>query len=334
MARSFLGSLLAAIAVTVSVVTLAQPAAAAGSMRSGGGRASSRAASSGATWGSAQEVPGFGALSAGGGIDHYVLTSLSCASSGNCSGVGEYPTDNVGHLQPYVVSEVNGTWGNAEEVPGIAALNTNTYAPLNSVSCVSAGNCAAVGSYNGAGGEEAFVVNQVKGTWGNAIEVPGIAALNAGGSAQLTSVSCRSAGNCTGGGYYFDSSFTTQAFVVSETNGTWGRAIEVPGIAALNTGGDADVNSVSCGSAGNCTAGGFYVNGSGAHGAFDQAFVVSETNGTWGKAVEVPGTAALNTGNDAQITSVSCPSAGNCSGGGFYNDGSNSGLGPMPLSQS
>src|SRR5216683_2611505 len=40
--------------------------------------------------------------------------------------------------------------------------------------------------------------------------------------------------------------------------GGWGRAMEVPGSGALNKGGDAVVISVSCASAGNCAAGGFY----------------------------------------------------------------------------
>jgi hypothetical protein len=47
--------------------------------------------------------------------------------------------------------------------------------------------------------------------------------------------------------------------------------------------------------------------------------VGSEVNGIWRKAVKVPGTATLNTG-DAQVNSVACGSAGNCSGGGFYTD--------------
>src|SRR5215469_5732714 len=40
--------------------------------------------------------------------------------------------------------------------------------------------------------------------------------------------------------------------------GWWGRAIEVPGLGVLNKGGNAGVGSVSCGSAGNCVAGGSY----------------------------------------------------------------------------
>ena len=46
------------------------------------------------------------------------------------------------------------------------------------------------------------------------------------------------------------------------------------------------------------------------------------SGGTWGTAKEVPGTATLNQGGYATIASVSCASAGNCSAGGVYKDGS------------
>ena len=78
------------------------------------------------------------------------------------------------------------------------------------------------------------MVSEVNGTWRTAQEVPGTAALNAGGDAEITSVSCASAGNCSAGGSYTDSSGHLQAFVVSEVNGTWRTAKEVPGTAALN----------------------------------------------------------------------------------------------------
>src|SRR5215471_17542450 len=66
--------------------------------------------------------------------------------------------------------------------------------------------------------------------------------------------------------------------------GTWHTAIEVPGTAALNKGGKAVVDSVSCGSAGNCAVVGTYTDASG----HIQAFVASETNGVWHAAVELP----------------------------------------------
>ncbi|HET7246179.1 MAG TPA: hypothetical protein VFJ07_15210 [Streptosporangiaceae bacterium] len=64
-----------------------------------------------------------------------------------------------------------------------------------------------------------------------------------------------------------------EAFVVNETNGTWRTAQEVPGTAALNKGGVARVWSVSCASAGHCSAGGIYTDSAG----HQQAFVVTET---------------------------------------------------------
>ena len=49
--------------------------------------------------------------------------------------------------------------------------------------------------------------------------------------------------------------------------------------------------------------------------------MATQANGTWGTAVEVPGTASLNTGGDAAVTSLSCAAAGKCSAGGYYNGG-------------
>jgi hypothetical protein len=266
------------------------------------------------TWGTAIEVPGSGTLNTDGIA---FANSVSCASAGNCA-VGGFYRDGFGHFQVFVVSERNGTWGTAIEVPGSGGLNAGRDARLTSVSCGSAGNCAAGGFYtDGSGGRQAFAVSERNGTWGTAIKVPGSGALNKGGGAEVTSVSCASAGNCAAGGFYNDASGHLQALVVSQKNGTWGRAIKVPGSGALNAGGGAEVTSVSCASAGNCAGSGFYRDG---HGHI-QAFVVSQRNGTWGKARQVPGSGALNAGGDARVGSVSCASAGNCAAGGFYRDG-------------
>jgi hypothetical protein len=82
----------------------------------------------------------------------------------------------------------------------------------------------------------------------------------------------------------------------------------------LNGGGGAAVDSLSCASPGNCGAGGSYTDSSGQA----QAFVVAQTSGRWGTAEEVPGTAALNQGRFAEVSSVSCASAVSCAAGGSY----------------
>jgi hypothetical protein len=269
----------------------------------------------GGTWGTAEGIPGCSGPAG-------TTFSVSCASAGNCSAGGFYGNSS-GSLVAFVVSEVGGAWGTAEIVP---APNPASGAAIHPVSCASAGNCSAAGSYTDSSGHgQVFVVSQVNGAWGTAEEIPGLAALNTGGGASLwNSLSCASAGNCSAAGTYKDGSGHTQAFVVSQVGGTWGTAKEVPGTATLNKGGNAGIggagswNSLSCASAGNCSTGGSYKDSSG----HTQAFVVSQVNGTWGTAKEVPGTATLNKGGNATINGVSCATAGNCGAGGFYTDSS------------
>jgi hypothetical protein len=117
-----------------------------------------------------------------------------------------------------VASETNGTWHAAIEVPGTGGLNQGGGAEVASVSCASAGNCAAAGGYiDGSGHRQAFVAGETSGTWHAAIEVPGTGTLNIGGSAGVASVSCAPAGNCAAGGSYTDRSGHLQAFVASQT---------------------------------------------------------------------------------------------------------------------
>ena len=280
--------------------------------------AGARAAASGGSWGKAEVVRGLAARNKGG---FALVTTVSCASAGNCAAAGIY-ADRSGHERSYsdvfVVSQKNGRWGKAEEIPGTAALNVGDYADFSTVSCGSAGNCAAAGNYTGrSGNSEVFVVSQKHGRWGKAQEVPGLAAVNKG-DAGMESVSCAPAGSCSAGGTYTGRSGGFEAFVVSRKNGTWGKAEQVPGSAALNTGGDALVSSVSCASAGRCAAGGHYSLPGNDNGQPSEAFVVSQNKGRWGKAERVPGLAALDTGRESEINSVSCDRAGSCAAAGYY----------------
>jgi hypothetical protein len=261
-------------------------------------------------WHTAIEVPG----PAGGGLG---VSAVSCAPAGPCTASGGY-TDSAGHNQAYVVTQAHGGWGKATQVPGTAALNQGGRAAAYSLSCPSAGNCAAGGSYtDSAGHTQVFVASQAGGTWHKAIEVPGLATLSTGSAGfHSGSLSCASAGNCAVGGSYTDSAGHTQAFIATQVNGTWHPAIEVPGTAALNTGGNAGFGSVSCPTAGNCSAGGTYTDSAG----HTQVFVVSQVHGTWRTAKEVPGTAALNAGGNAKINTISCAPTGTCTAGGGYAD--------------
>jgi hypothetical protein len=252
------------------------------------------------TWQRAREVPGTAALN----MFSANALSVSCASAGNCA-VGGFYENADQDSQAFVASEVHGIWHPAAPVRG----TTGAGAAVSSVSCAGAGDCVAGGYFTDrAGGEQAFVADETQGRWGSAITVA--ASLNIAGNAYVTSVSCAAVGNCAAGGYYSVKPGQTEAFSVDERRGVWSAAHEVAG--ALNAGLFGNINSVSCASPGNCAAGGSYTDGAGD----TQAFLVTERSGVWSAARRVAG--GLNTGGNARVDTISCPSAGNCGAGGSY----------------
>ena len=265
----------------------------------------------GGTWGSAIELPGTAALNTGGNA---LTGQMSCTAPGDCGVAGVY-LDAESHFQVFVASEVNGTWQDAIEVPGTAILNTAN-AQAFTLSCAAPGDCVIGGRYQSAPSvTQAYLASEVNGIWQDAIEVPGTAVLNAGGYAAVNSVSCPVPGTCTAAGTYTDAGGKRQAFVASEVNGAWQDAIEVPGTAALNAGGYAEVNTVSCSAPGTCAAGGDTYTATESSG---RAFVADEVNGTWQNAEQVPGTATPGGTGLAAVISLSCAPHGTCAAGGLY----------------
>jgi len=264
-------------------------------------------------WDSAVLLPGIATLSTG---TTSALTSVSCGSTGNCSGVGIY-TDASAHKQSFVDDEKNGVWGTIQETPGDATLNGGGDMEFNGLSWSSTGNCAAGGYYTDSATHlQAFTVNEVGGVWGSAAELPGIATMNVGGASAVFNLSCTASGSCSAVGNYGDASAAQQAFVVDEVGGTWGSIQEAPGSAALNVAGGANLNDISCTSPGYCDAGGLYSDTANS----TQAFIIDEVDGTWGNAQEVPGTATLNASGNASVLTTSCSTFGNCTAAGYYRD--------------
>src|SRR5260221_6822161 len=200
-----------------------------------------------------------------------------------------------------------------------ALLNLAGGAVVTSASCTTAGNCLAGGQYrDGPGRWQAFVVREVNGTWRGTFQVPGSGLLSSEGLGSADSVSCATTGNCAVAGSHTDTGFQMQVYVASETNGTWRKAIQVPGSATLFSDKFGSDSLVSCATAGNCAVGLIYTGSGGSQ----HVFVASEVDGTWGNAVEIPGLATLNAGGSASITSLSCAAEGNCAAVGNYRDSS------------
>lgn len=271
------------------------------------------------SWNPVIAVPGIAALSpvSGGAIEN-----LSCPTAGNCTAVG-YFAGASSSFQALVVDEVNGTWQNAMAVPGTVVLNAGGVARAQAIDCSSPGNCDLVGMYRDAADHaQLFVDEEVAGVWQTATTAPGSTTLNHGSYTWADAISCLSLGNCAMSGGYSDASGNTQGFVANEVNGTWQAMSDVPGLPALNVGGDAEAYGVSCTSVANCVAGGYYADHGGSSTTY-QGFLATETNGTWGSASAVPGLNALNVSGNAGLYALACPSAGNCAGGGIYKDAAN-----------
>jgi hypothetical protein len=102
-------------------------------------------------------------------------------------------------------------------MPGPAGLNSGEETLVVSVSCGSAGSCAAGGLYvDRSHHYQRFVASEDRGVWGPAIPVPGLAALNKGTGDRYPAyllVSCAPAGPCAAGGSYTDASSHSQGFV-------------------------------------------------------------------------------------------------------------------------
>jgi len=103
------------------------------------------------------------------------------------------------------------------------------------------------------------VVSEVKGVWGTARRVPGIARLNRGNSAQFFALDCPSAGNCVAGGFYTNGAVSIRRCWSGRSTAS-GAPAPIAGRAALTgTSGASGIYAVSCAAAGQCGAGGYYL---------------------------------------------------------------------------
>ena len=96
----------------------------------------------GGTWGQAHVIPGEDTLGP------TEATAVSCVSAGNCGVTGNY-TDTASNQQVLVADETSGTWGQAQALPGLEALNASGHAEAAAISCRAPGNCATGGTFSG-----------------------------------------------------------------------------------------------------------------------------------------------------------------------------------------
>lgn len=266
-----------------------------------------------------------------------VLPAVSCGSAGSCTAVGWYATSKPGEITNHalLVDQASGTWGagiDAQLPPDAAtAPDVNGQGPggeASVVSCASAGNCTAVGTYEVPVGDlnypAGWAATEEAGQWRPSVSVR----LPRGGKAAehlaYTGLSCPSVGNCTAVGGSTDGKGGEQGLILKERDGSWLQAIPAPlprgGVAPSEPNAfDDPLFSISCAAPNNCGAIGAYVN-KGHHGypGTYHGWLLSERHGRWSASKLVLPRNATTAGM-VFLDQIDCPSPGNCVAIGSYN---------------
>ena len=186
------------------------------------------------------------------GASFSVLGGVSCASASACTGVGYYDNGTPGGTLADSVTLAerwNGTRWSVEHTPNPTG---GSQSQLIGVSCTSASDCTAVGSYNN-GNIYVVLAERWNGTKWSIEHAPNPTGAS---QSQLYGVSCTSASACTAVGSYTNA--TTGVTLAERWNGTKWSIEHTPN----PTGGsNSELSDVSCTSASACIAVGYYSNG-------------------------------------------------------------------------
>jgi hypothetical protein len=218
-----------------------------------------------------------------------------------------------------LLNEVKGVWRHPTRLVPPSQADVHPALTINALSCATAGNCAAVGSFEDTHSNgESFVANEVRGLWKRANEVS--LPSRAGSSLQnseIHSVACWSPGNCSAIGTYQDNTVPagySRGLEVNEVRGVWQRARQTVLPTDANVDPYIDLNQVACSHGGTCVAVGSYINKDNA----TEAMIVPEVRGAWKSAVTatLPGNASAYP--SAILSEVTCASTKSCTAIGTY----------------
>jgi hypothetical protein len=248
------------------------------------------------------------------------LDAVTCASSGFCEAVGSYQ-DSSGNVQTMALTRLpTGAWRQAAEVASPPGAAGNPDAFMTGVACTAPGSCVAVGNYSVSSSRFAAMgAIESRGVWHRATQI--FTPRNAIPSTftAISSISCPANGACIGVGEYAVSAIQSRAMSVTESNGRFGRAVE---ITTLPTGGSVHpstyLQGVSCVSATSCLAVGGGRNAAGHSVALDMTLY----KGHW-RAAFLPSPPRAGTGSHelSALYAVSCAGRDDeCTAVGYYHD--------------
>ena len=217
--------------------------------------------------------------------------AVTCVTASDCWAVGYYIEG--GSFQTLIEHWDGNEW-TVVSSPNTSPTQNNI---LRGVTCSSATDCWAVGSYHDGSFQQTLILRWNGGAW-NIVASP-----NTGASHYnyLFSVTCTSASDCWAVGYYVNGSNPFQTLIQRWDGNAW-TLVTSPNTSAAQQN---FFNGVTCAAANDCWAVGYYVHGTT---GFNQT-LIARWNGIAWSIVTSPN-ALLSTNNS--LTSVTCVSASDC----------------------
>jgi large repetitive protein len=206
------------------------------------------------------------------------LATVTCTSTANCVAAGSY-VDTGSSSDALLLVETSSTWAAVlAPLPGDASADPNTDS-FDSVTCVSQGNCVAVGQYDDTQqNPEGLIDTETGGAWSPTTAPVPSDADTAIPDVALASVSCTTLTTCVAVGSYDIPpirNLSPDALVDAEVGGVWMAGIvDLPGDASTAQP-YSDLGGVDCVSAWNCVAVGLYVNTEGLYQVILDSFGVA-----------------------------------------------------------
>lgn len=262
------------------------------------------------------------------------LTTIECSDASDCLATGDAVDVSNFTESSFIASESASTW-TAEATPLPSGTTSKTQNVIEGSSCASAGDCDVVGLYETAGGGTgAMVDRESSGTWtSETLGLSSLAVSRVDATAAFTRLSAELAR--THFGPVLDSARPEHAargaFAPAKLAGRSApRAIRTLLDARASHGASGvilglEFTGLSCGTAGDCTAVGSYINA--AVDSEGMTVSITPTEADPARAVVPAGAGVAD--HVAEIEGVACPSEGHCFAvGSVYNrlEGVSSGL--------
>jgi hypothetical protein len=233
-------------------------------------------------------------------ITQNFLLGVTCVSASDCWAVGYY-LNATGSAYQTLIERWDGTAWAIVTSPNISPAQDNL---LINVTCVSASQCWAVGYYKLGNAYQTLIERWDGISWAIVTSPNSLASTQN----YLYGVTCASASDCWAAGYYLNATGSANQTLIERWDGTSWAIVSAPN---TSTGQHNFLDGVTCVSASNCWAVGYYLNG-----AFQT--LIERWDGTSWAIVNSPN---AGTNQNNLLVGVTCLSASDCWAVGVYDPG-------------